>query len=103
MRTVSSASVRIDRFAATTVSAAPLASEMASSEVSATPCITRDLIATPDSPESASGASGIGAMLAGMGSRPASHITQSATVGQEMVAALEPTTRPKCPARIIVS
>jgi hypothetical protein len=32
-----------------------------------------------------------------------SQCTQSATVGQVWVAALEPTTRPKCPARIITS
>ncbi len=41
--------------------------------------------------------------IAGRGSRPATHSTQSATVGQVMVAAFDPTTRPKWPARIIIS
>ena len=88
------ASVRIERLAATTASAAPLASDSASSEASATPCITRELIATPESPPSMV-TSGIGTMLAGLGSRPDTHSAQSATVGQLIVDALDPTTRPK--------
>ena len=96
------ASTRTDRFAAATASAAPLASDSASSEASATLCMMRELIATPVSPRPAS-FSGIGAILTGFASRPDTHSTQSATVGQVMVAAFEPTTRPKCPARIIVS
>jgi hypothetical protein len=49
------------------------------------------------------GASCMSSMLAGRGSRPDTHSTQSATVGQVLVEALEPTTKPKCPARIITS
>ena len=96
------ARVRTDRLAATTASAAPRASDNASSEASATPCMTRELIATPDSPAFWE-VSGISVMLAGLASRPETQSTQSATVGQVTVAALDPTTRPKCPARIITS
>ena len=67
-----------------------------------TPCMTRELSATPES-SAATSVSTIGSTLAGLASRPDTHSAQSATVGQVMVAALDPTTRPKCPARIIVS
>ena len=102
VRAVSMASVRIDRLAPITTSAALRASDTANSETSATPCMTRELIATPVSVEPAV-VSGIGTMWSGRSPPPESHCTQAATVGQVMVAAFEPTTRPKCPARIITS
>ena len=93
------ARVRTDRLAAITASAAPLARETASSEASVTLCMTRELSATPES-SGAAVVSGMRSMLAGLTSLPESHSTQSATVGQVTVAALDPTTKPKCPARI---
>ena len=41
-------------------------------------------------------------MSSGLSPPADSHSTQSATVGQVSCAALDPTTRPKCPARIVV-
>ena len=102
VRMVSMARVRTDLFTPATASDAPRAIDTANSDTSATPCMTRDVMATPDS--LASGVeSGIGTMLSGRSAPPDSHCTQFATVGQVMVDAFDPTTRPKCPARIITS
>ena len=92
----------MDLLAPTTASAAPRAIDTANSDASATPCIIRELSATPVSLESAV-VSGMGEMLSGRSWPPESHCTQFATVGQVMVDAFDPTTSPKWPARIITS
>lgn len=99
MRAVSTARVRADRFAATSASAADLARVSAISVAAAVLCASRDASVTPLS-DGADGCTGIGDTPSGIGPPLSSQRTQSATVGQVWVLALDPTTRPKCPARI---
>jgi hypothetical protein len=96
------ASVRADLLAATSASAAVRARLNASSVAAAVVCATRELNETPLSVCSA-GCRAIGATPAGCSPVPSIHLTHCATVGQVWVAAFEPTTRPKCPARIMNS
>ena len=99
VRTVSTASARADLLAATSASAADRARLNVISVAAAAPCATREASGTPLSLCSA-GCSAIGTTSSGISPSPASHFTQAATVGQVWLAALEPTTRPKCPVRM---
>src|SRR5205085_12684376 len=93
------ARARADLLAATRASAADRARVNTISVAAAVPCATRDDNVTPLSVGSA-GCSAIGATPPGMSPAPSIHLTHCATVGQVWPAALEPTTRPKCPVRM---
>ncbi len=99
VRAVSTISVRADLLVASTASAAERARSNAISEAATAPWATREVSATPPSADSAAWST-IGTTSSGNGAWPLRHLIQDATVGQVWVAAFDPTTSPKCPARI---
>jgi len=102
VRYVSTASARADLLAATNASAADRATLKAISVAAVAPWATRELSETPLSACSA-GCSAIGVTCSGMSPLPSIHLTHCATVGHVWLAAFDPTTKPKWPARIMNS
>jgi hypothetical protein len=99
VRAVSTASVHADLFAETSAPAVERATPNAISVAAVAPCATRDVSDTPLTMCS-SDCSAIGSTWSGMSPSPSSHLTQPATVGHVCCEAFEPTTKPKCPARM---